>query len=124
MEDRRDVNFVLLPADRPDPAIVGELEFSGKQLHPNGFHVILSESGTILQEQHVQVASIFFFALPAYNKVWMKPLIKQKAIQEYTISIDRIGEKQINDESYSVRFFADSPFNYVRFARLVMIKCL
>ena len=28
----------------------------------------------------------------------MKPLIKQKAIQEYTISIDRIGEKQINLE--------------------------
>ena len=63
------MNFVLLPADRPDPAVIGELELSDKQLHPNGFHVVLSESGTILQEQHVQVASIFFSALPAYNKV-------------------------------------------------------
>uniref|UniRef100_A0A914GZD0 Nodal modulator 1 n=1 Tax=Globodera rostochiensis TaxID=31243 RepID=A0A914GZD0_GLORO len=102
-EDKREVNFVVLPTELPEATVVGELELpSNASIAGGSFRVLLSESATgkTLQEQIVH-GTVFIFTLPAYNK-------------HYSVGIDRNEAKRLKIEPLSEEFFANSPFTFVR----------
>uniref|UniRef100_A0A183C0N7 Nodal modulator 1 n=1 Tax=Globodera pallida TaxID=36090 RepID=A0A183C0N7_GLOPA len=102
-EDKREVNFVVLPTELPEATVVGELELpSNASIAGGSFRVLLSESaaGKTLQEQIVH-GTVFIFTLPAYNK-------------HYSVGIGRSEAKRLKIEPLSEEFFANSPFTFVR----------
>jgi hypothetical protein len=77
MEDKTNINFVLLPIERPEPVAVGELLLTAgggiqQSSSAGGFKVQLleAENQQIVQEQLLNgLSTVFFFNLPAYNRV-------------------------------------------------------
>ena len=64
-----DVNFLILPAERPSPVVIGEIEFAPNK-PSGGFRVVLLEDNNAINEQLVKSpASIFIFNLPVYHRV-------------------------------------------------------
>ncbi|KAL7078019.1 hypothetical protein ACQ4LE_002669 [Meloidogyne hapla] len=100
-ENKIDLNFLILPSERPSPIVIGEIEIEQTK-NSNGFRVVLLEDNNAINEQLIKnPSSIFIFNLPNYKR-------------EYSIIVDSIDSKQSKMESVSVNFFANSQFNYVR----------
>ncbi|CAK5061597.1 unnamed protein product [Meloidogyne enterolobii] len=69
-ENKNDINFSILPSDRPSPIVIGEIEIEQTK-NSNGFRVVLLEDNNAINEQLIKShSSLFVFNLPNYKRVF------------------------------------------------------